>query len=125
MVAGYQKTFGSLHFRGILNRVQRFYTGEFDNFDTDVHKWRCRKGMRKVKILAFGITREIIGRRELEIPLNDGYTVADLRSHLASSYPGVLGLKSLFIAVNNEYAADGQVLNEADEIAIIPPVSGG
>lgn len=82
-------------------------------------------GMKKIRIMAFGITRDIFGRRELEIPLNDGYTVADLRSHLASAYPRVAGLKSLFIAVNNEYAADSVVLNEADEIALIPPVSGG
>lgn len=81
--------------------------------------------MKKVRILAFGIAREIVGQRELEIQLAEGHTVADLRSQLAASYPGVMGLKSLFIAVNNEYATDAQVLNEADEIAIIPPVSGG
>jgi len=81
--------------------------------------------MKKVRVLAFGITREILGEREIEIQLNNGHTVADLRAYLASSYPGILGLKSLFIAVNNEYAADGQVLNDTDEIAIIPPVSGG
>lgn len=81
--------------------------------------------MKKIKVLAFGISREILGDRVLEIQLNNGHTVADLRAHLASKYPGILGLKSLFIAVNNEYASDGQVLDEADEIAIIPPVSGG
>lgn len=81
--------------------------------------------MKKVKILAFGITREILGQRQLEVQLGGRYTVADLRAHLATTYPGVAGLNSLFIAVNNEYAEDGRELSEADEIALIPPVSGG
>lgn len=81
--------------------------------------------MKSLRVMAFGITREILGQREVTIELNGGHTVADLRSHLASAYPRVEGLRSLLIAVNNEYAEDQQVLNETDEIALIPPVSGG
>lgn len=81
--------------------------------------------MKKIRVMAFGITREILGQREVKIELDNGHTVADLRSHLTSVYPGVAGLKSLLVAVNNEYADDHQVLKEADEIALIPPVSGG
>jgi molybdopterin synthase sulfur carrier subunit len=40
-------------------------------------------------------------------------------------YPNLKGLKSLLIAVNNEYAEDSVELLESDEIALIPPVSGG
>ena len=78
----------------------------------------------KHKIKAFGIARDILGGNEVEIEVS-GQTVADLRQHLAQSYPTLQGLKSLFIAVNHNYADDQTVLRENDEIAVIPPVSGG
>lgn len=76
------------------------------------------------KIKAFGITREIFGGNEVEMEVS-GQTVADLRRLLAQRYPPLEGLKSLFIAVNHNYADDQTVLRETDEIAVIPPVSGG
>jgi molybdopterin synthase sulfur carrier subunit len=81
--------------------------------------------MKTLKIKAFGITRDILGGREVELKLKEGGTVGDLRSQLASAYPDVLQLKSLFIAVNSEYADDHVVLSDTDEVALIPPVSGG
>jgi molybdopterin synthase sulfur carrier subunit len=81
--------------------------------------------MKTVRIKAFGITRDILGAREVELQLENGRTVGDLKAHLATVYPDVLALKSLFVAVNNEYADDGVILGDADEVALIPPVSGG
>jgi len=54
-----------------------------------------------------------------------GNTVADLKRHLVTIYPRLLDLNSFFIAVDQEYAQDSVILNEASEIALIPPVSGG
>lgn len=54
-----------------------------------------------------------------------GSTVGELRQCLVSKYPQLKGLRSLFIAVNHTYAEDTLRLTEADEIALIPPVSGG
>lgn len=81
--------------------------------------------MKKLKVKAFGITREILGKREIEIELEDGVTVADLRKQLESMHPEIKSLKSLFIAVNSEYAGETLALQAEDEIALIPPVSGG
>jgi molybdopterin synthase sulfur carrier subunit len=81
--------------------------------------------MTNIKIKAFGITREIVGQRELELELSDGKTVSELRKLLNEQYPKMKGLKSLLIAVNNEYAEDHITLKSDDEIALIPPVSGG
>jgi sulfur-carrier protein len=81
--------------------------------------------MKQVRIKAFGVTREIFGQREISLDVDDGYTVADLRAHIASAYPQVKRLKSLFVAVNNEYAEDALLLHSEDEVALIPPVSGG
>lgn len=80
--------------------------------------------MSRYVIKAFGITREIVGGREtvLEVP---GGTVASVRSALQERYPSLQKLRSLMIAVNNRYAEDSQEICETDEIALIPPVSGG
>jgi molybdopterin converting factor subunit 1 len=80
--------------------------------------------MRKYRIKAFGITKDIIGDREMVIEV-EGQTVAALRQKLQNSYPQLAGLRSLFIAVNSSYAEDGSTIQETDEIALIPPVSGG
>jgi molybdopterin converting factor subunit 1 len=78
----------------------------------------------KYKVKAFGITKDILGGRENVIEVQ-GHTVADLRKHLITQYPQLLGLRSLLIAVNSNYAEDELKIQEADEIALIPPVSGG
>lgn len=80
--------------------------------------------MNKYRIKAFGITKDLLGGREATIEIN-GQTVADLRAALNERYPQLLGLRSLFIAVNNDYADENILLNSSDEIALIPPVSGG
>ena len=79
----------------------------------------------KCTVKAFGITKEILGSREINIEVKDAGTVADLRKLLNEQYPDLKGLKSLFIAVNNTYAEDGKILSDSDEVALIPPVSGG
>jgi molybdopterin synthase sulfur carrier subunit len=79
----------------------------------------------KVKILCFGITRDLLGGFEKEIELPDGASVAFLKHQLTEDYPAFKKLNSLRIAVNEEYGNDEQVISEKDEIVLIPPVSGG
>jgi molybdopterin converting factor subunit 1 len=76
------------------------------------------------KIKSFGIAREILGGKEVWLEVS-GNTVASLRQHLSQNYPKLDDLRSLFIAVNQKYADDRSELKESDEIALIPPVSGG
>lgn len=80
--------------------------------------------MKQFNVKAFGITRDILGGNQKAVRI-DGQTVADLRAELLRQYPQLVGLRSLFIAVNSNYAEESAVLNENDEIALIPPVSGG
>ncbi len=77
------------------------------------------------KILLFGITKDIFGGRTHTVQLPPKATVSILKDALSKSHPEVDGLSSLMIAVNNTYAQDGTILSETDEIALIPPVSGG
>jgi sulfur-carrier protein len=77
-----------------------------------------------VKVKTFGISRDILGGREVELEIS-GNSVGDLRKTLSSQFPKLDKLNSLFIAVNQEYAADDKTILGSDEIALIPPVSGG
>lgn len=79
----------------------------------------------EIKLLAFGIVKEIFHDNLLEINLPEGYAVTDLRKNLEQQFPALKKLSTYMIAVNNEYAGDEIILKAQDEIAIIPPVSGG
>ena len=79
----------------------------------------------KTTILAFGIVKEIISASKKEITLEDNISVAALREKLEADFPEIKKLKSYMVAVNDEYAENNLILNPDDEIAIIPPVSGG
>lgn len=78
-----------------------------------------------VEIMAFGITKDIVGKTLINVELPDGSSVKELKEKLEKSYPKMQELKSLLIAVNEEYGDENYILSERDEIALIPPVSGG
>lgn len=78
----------------------------------------------EVKVLAFGIAKDIFGNRELSVQPG-GDTVAALRETLETQYPKLKELASYMVAVNETYADNHTTIQATDEIAIIPPVSGG
>ena len=80
--------------------------------------------MGRYVIKAFGVTKDILGARETVIEA-DAETVRALRHALVHRYPPLKDIRSLMIAVNNAYADDALFIGESDEIALIPPVSGG
>lgn len=79
----------------------------------------------KIKILAFGITRDILGGSMVEMQIPAEAKVADLRAALYAEYPALQKLNNLAIALNTEYASEEQTIAERDEVVLIPPVSGG
>jgi len=79
----------------------------------------------EINLLLFGITREIIGRKNMQMTIPENHNVANLRERLLQDFPSLARLKSIMIAVNNEYADDQFLLHNQDEVALIPPVSGG
>ena len=78
-----------------------------------------------LEILTFGIARDIIGSSIFKIEMWEGATSDDLKRLILERYPRFIALSSLMIAVNAEYGNEATVLREDDEIALIPPVSGG
>ncbi len=79
----------------------------------------------KINILAFGIAKEIIGSALTTTELTDGLSVCDLQTDLEEQYPKLKQLTSFMIAVNGAYAEPDTVIKPGDEVALIPPVSGG
>jgi MoaD family protein len=79
----------------------------------------------KYKINLFGITRDIVGGNVTEIELGQLADVQAVLGKLKADFPKLKEIKSLLVAVNSEYAEADLVLSETDEIALIPPVSGG
>jgi molybdopterin converting factor subunit 1 len=79
----------------------------------------------KINLLAFGIAREIVKTRSMEFHIDQGETIASLKQKLLKQYPDLSSLKSLSFAVGQNYEDDTYRLADKDEVAIIPPVSGG
>lgn len=74
----------------------------------------------------FARARELAGTDTLAVELPAGATVAELRRALAARVQGLARLLEVSaVAVNHDFADESRVLDPADEIALIPPVSGG
>ncbi len=77
-----------------------------------------------ISVKLFGIAKDIVGSSTLKIE-QDFSTVDELLNYLKFEYPAFKDLTSLLVAINDEYANTTANIKSEDEIAIIPPVSGG
>src|ERR1700683_3168232 len=80
----------------------------------------------RVRILFFGSLKDLAGKSSDGLELPDGALVRDVLSHYLALVPRMRELRaSLAVAVNQEYAGAETVLSSDDEVALLPPVSGG
>lgn len=75
------------------------------------------------KVLFFANLKDIVGQETLQLDLKDK-TVAQVKELLLKQYP-TLPLNNCMTAVNEEFAMDTDIIKENEEVAFIPPVSGG
>jgi molybdopterin converting factor subunit 1 len=79
-----------------------------------------------VRVLLFGAAADTAGTREVEIPTEGGATLDELWPLLAERHPGLSPMRdTLAFAVNGEYARGDAPVSPGDEVAVLPPVSGG
>jgi molybdopterin synthase catalytic subunit len=79
-----------------------------------------------VHLRFFASLRERLRHSEADRQLPEGASVGDLWAALCADYPELKGLgSSMTFAVNREYVKPDHVLAPNDEVALIPPVSGG
>jgi molybdopterin converting factor subunit 1 len=80
----------------------------------------------RIRVRLFAIQRELAGAREVPIELEDGATVEDAWAAVAARFPVLApGRPSVRFARNGDYAEPSTALGDGDEVAFIPPVSGG
>lgn len=80
----------------------------------------------RVKVLFFGRVRELTGLTEEEGEVREGTTLADLLERYMRRYPQLAGLRaSLVTSRNQEFVTWDTRITSGDEIAFLPPVSGG
>ncbi len=78
-----------------------------------------------MRILYFASLRENIKTSSEDIKLQPNITVAQLRKKLSKKHGEHYFPENILCAVNQEIAKDSKLLNDADEVAFYPPVTGG
>ncbi len=80
----------------------------------------------KVRLLFFAILRDIAGRDESELVLEEGTRARDVWESLRQTHARLADyVQPPMIAINESYANPDTILREGDELAFIPPVAGG
>ena len=80
----------------------------------------------RVRVLFFGMLKDLAGKASDVIELREGASIRELLAHYEEQFPNLKdALPSLALAVNQQYAGPDSKLKSDDEIALLPPVSGG
>jgi molybdopterin synthase catalytic subunit len=80
----------------------------------------------QVQVLFFGALRDLVGRSSDALTLPEGARLSDLLAHYEKAVPRLNDfLPAVALAINQEYAPPGTLLHDHDEVALLPPVSGG
>ncbi len=80
----------------------------------------------KIKARFFALFREVVGKGVEEFEVEEGITVGAFKDTIVQLYPVTKSyMNNITIAVNAEYAGAGVVLKNDDEVAFLPPISGG
>lgn len=80
----------------------------------------------RVTVKLFATYREIVGSKELKVPLSKDATLRSLLDSIYAKHPRLQGFEeTMLLAVNHEFAEPSARLREGDEVALMPPVSGG
>jgi len=79
-----------------------------------------------IRVLFFGLLRDVAGLSEDHLELPEGSLLEAVFEHYAAKFPSLAGMSSsVVLALNHEFAARSTPLSEGDEVALLPPVSGG
>jgi molybdopterin synthase catalytic subunit len=82
--------------------------------------------MIRVQVRFFAGQRDIVGQPDITLAVEPGTTIGGLWEHLVQEYPRLAGYTGrLLYALNQQYSDLSAPLSDGDEVAFIPPVSGG
>lgn len=79
-----------------------------------------------LKVRLFAILRDVVGEREIAITVPTGATVSYLENEILKKYPQLKSFSNKFVtSVNCKVTSGDTIISSSDEIALLPPVSGG
>ena len=79
-----------------------------------------------IEVLLFGAAADRAGTRRVQLEVEQPTTLAEVWPLLAERHPGLSSMRdTLAFAVNGEYAKMDEPVDPGDEVAVLPPVSGG
>jgi MoaE-MoaD fusion protein len=80
----------------------------------------------RIRVLFFGVLKDIVGQREESLEIPDGALLETVFEHYAARFPRLReASSSIVLALNQQFSSPSAALSEGDEVAFLPPVSGG
>ena len=86
----------------------------------------CATSSVRIRVLFFGLVRDVVGLREDSLEIAEGGQLRQVFEHYASRFPKLREMSgSIVLALNQQFSSPAAPLAEGDEVALLPPVSGG